>query len=129
WAACPAQPAEFWVERLRHCVNLVAGTTASITIDAEFGDAHKATFDLLILDEAQQLTESEFIVAARRARRWVLLGEPASQNETRKERQHKRGARTNGNDAPSRPGSHTFARSFFQRLWQYLHCDLWDREN
>src|SRR5262249_48833281 len=30
WAACPAQPAEFWLERLRHCVNLVPATTASI---------------------------------------------------------------------------------------------------
>jgi hypothetical protein len=67
-------------------------------------------FDLLILEESHHVTESEFAAAARRARRWVLLGEPQAGAETAMP------SRKTVRPAMLRP-------SFFQRLWHNLHAD------
>jgi AAA domain len=96
-------------ERLARCVNVVAAVTSALAADPHFGDnaAPRTTFDLLVLEESHFVTESEFLAVARRARRWVLIGEPAD-------------------DAPRVQGltrPNTLRPGFFQRLWRLLHCD------
>ena len=64
--------------RLASYINLICSTTIGIASDEYFGDdaiLEQKQFDLLILDEAGKVTEPEFLVAATRAKRWVLLGD------------------------------------------------------
>jgi hypothetical protein len=96
-------------ERLARCVNVVGAVTSALAADPHFGDnaSPRATFDLLVLEESHFVTESEFLAVARRARRWVLIGEPAD-------------------DAPHVQGlmrPNTLRPGFFQRLWRLLHSD------
>src|SRR5262249_30212802 len=100
-------------------VNVVAATTAGLSGDEHFGDrAAGKAFDLLVLEEAELVTESEFLKIAGRARRWVLVGscEPADSHSLSPQweegQQEARGAQ--------RPG---FRQPFFHRLWRPLHCD------
>jgi hypothetical protein len=95
-------------EKLTRCANVVAATTTALAGDVSLGTA--PIFDLLILEESHQVTESEFAAAARRARRWVLIGEPQTDSELPS------GPRKNIRPAVLRPG-------LFQRLWQNLHVD------
>ncbi len=100
-------------EKLAGCANVVAATTTALAGDAHFGERNGTPplpFDLLILDEAHQVTESEFAAAARRARRWVLVGEPQLDAEP------PAAPRKLVKAAALRPG-------FFQRLWRHLHAD------
>jgi hypothetical protein len=55
---------------------VVAGPVAGIDADPTAA-AGAAPFDLLVVDDADRLTEADFYTAARLARRWVLIGEPA----------------------------------------------------
>ncbi len=119
-----ANAAELWLRtveegertlprKLADCANLVAATTAALAADAQFGDRNgvpSLLFDLLILEEAHQITEAEFAAAARRARRWVLIGEPRLDAERRMP------VRKETRSSVPRP-------SFFERLWQNLHAD------
>ncbi len=112
WAAQLAESLESLAARLPRLTNLVAATTAATAGDL-LGEA--GPFDLLVLEEADQVTESELLKAVRRARRWVLLGEP--------------GPVAVGRAAPA------LARAApFHRLWQHLHCNpsrlpyTWQRE-
>jgi hypothetical protein len=100
-------------DRLAGCANVVAATTTALPRDAHFGERNGTpalSFDLLILDEAHQVTESEFTTSARRARRWVMVGEPQTDQEPA---------------APTHKVVKTIGPrpSFFQRLWQNLHPD------
>jgi hypothetical protein len=56
-------------------IQIVAGPVAGISSDPTAA-AH-APFDVLVIDDAHRLAEPEFTAAARLARRWVLIGEPA----------------------------------------------------
>jgi hypothetical protein len=117
WARSAEESLPHLAERLAGCANVVAATTTGLFRDAHFGD-HGTTplvFDLLVLEDAHEVTESDFLHAARRAARWVLVGLPAAGAETsppsRKPRQ--------GKAVPPpalRPG-------FFHRLWKTLHDD------
>lgn len=53
--------------------NVVAGTTARLTIDSRVIDEE---FDWLILDEANKVRISEALALMARAHRWVLIGDP-----------------------------------------------------
>jgi hypothetical protein len=129
WADCLRQAADTLPSRLLGYVNLVAATTTGLPADEHFGDVSARTlhFDLLILDGAHEVTESEFLTAARRARRWVLVGEPTGHPEgpERAPSPPRRGA--------PRPALH--APPVFERLWRHLHCDprrlpyRWRRED
>jgi hypothetical protein len=99
--------------RLLEAVNLVAGTPASLMADAHFGDGRRGLFDLLIVLDAHAFTDGDLMAAARRARRWVLIGEPAAPER-------------NGTNGSAR--SRSQGRGGFTRLWQLLHCDPWGRE-
>jgi hypothetical protein len=116
WAGGLDQALGTFPERLLCCVNVVAATPRALAQDPRFGDAvtPPPVFDLLILDEADQFTEADFRQAARRARRWVLVGEPQPDTE-----------------APPVPRSHhgraprppALRPGFFQRLWRNLRWD------
>jgi hypothetical protein len=85
--------------RLPAAVNLVAGTPAALAQDPHFGDGSGVVFDLLVLDQADQWTETELLAVAGRARRWVLIGHPALDPHSE------------------------LACAPFHRLWSALHCD------
>jgi hypothetical protein len=114
WAACLAQSAQSFGQRLPEYVNLVAATTAALAADPLFGDAstHGSGFDLLVLEEAEAVTEPEFLALARRARRWVLVGEPAGPF-----------SRPVPDDGRARAAVRAATVPFFHRLWEQLHCD------
>jgi hypothetical protein len=94
-------------EKLVGCANVIAATTAALSGDA--ASLLSPVFDLLILEQTHQVAEQEFTAAARRARRWVLIGEP----------QHIATGLPGGKRTPGLPG----AMCLFQRLWQNLHTD------
>src|SRR5262245_44747668 len=77
WAGFVQQHAAQMEERVLGLVNLVAATPAALAQDKHFGALQAETFDALVLEDADQLTEAEFLKLARRAKRWVLVGEPA----------------------------------------------------
>lgn len=52
--------------------NLFCCTTTGVAGSPELQDL---AFDTLILDEASRVTDSEFLIAATRARRWLLVGD------------------------------------------------------
>ncbi len=123
WVDCLRETVDTLPRRLLAYVNLVAATTTGLEADEHFGDAAADTFpfDLLIVDRAHEVTESEFYQAARRARRWVLVGEPAPTPETAE-----RAARSPERGPASRRGTAPAALRvppFFERLWTQLHCD------
>jgi hypothetical protein len=92
------------ISRLPGYANVVAATPVGLAADHHFGDvAACGHFDLLVLDEADQITESDFLKAARRARQWILVGEPAQACDR---------------------GRHTTGRGqYFHKLWEHLHCN------
>ena len=71
WAAQVAAHTDDLVREACGTVQVVAGPIAGIA-----GDGN-GPFDLLVIDDAHRLTEADFAAAARLARRWVLVGEPA----------------------------------------------------
>ncbi|HZM84765.1 MAG TPA: AAA domain-containing protein [Candidatus Limnocylindrales bacterium] len=56
---------------LRQSANVVCATTTGV-VSADLGDAD---FDTLIVDEASRVVDSEFLIGAVRARRWLLVGD------------------------------------------------------
>lgn len=138
--------------RLPEYVNLVAATPSGLAADPHFGD-HRPTalFDLLILEEADQVSEADFLKAARRARRWILVGEPPADGESIGlwEKEKVRVPERQPALGFSRPHAASFARApvpllrpshavrppVFHRLWVHLHSDprklpyAWGRED
>jgi hypothetical protein len=151
-AACAAQWAEAVAgvgsaleQRLASCANVVAGTTGALAGDPLFAEGSSRTagelsdtaaFDLLVLDEAHEVTESEFAGAARRARRWALVGEPTAEEPAtplsrapgRPQASRSGESRAPGRPQAAPPGGRgqrllSLRPGFFQRLWQHLHPD------
>jgi hypothetical protein len=128
-------------QHLAQHANLIAGTSVA-SLDAPLTATH---FDLLILEGAHGVTESEFVSAAQRTDRWVLVGEPAECHEVHAEATCGNAARAkdsthNANkDKTARWGVSVVERpslpGFFERLWRQLHCDprdlpyAWLKEN
>ena len=78
WTQFLGRESEQLRDRLARYVNLVCATTVGIATDEYFGDKGafvEKEFDLLVIDEAVKVTEPEFLVAAVRAKRWVLVGD------------------------------------------------------
>jgi hypothetical protein len=113
WAGGLEQALATLPGRLARCANLVAATPRGLAGDPHFGEGAAApvTFDLLILEEAEQVTEADFVQASRRARRCVLVGEPQPD-----EAEPRAGAGRVVRPNALRPG-------FFQRLWRSLRWD------
>lgn len=119
WTAYLQDAGPDLAQQLQACTNLVAATTGGLTRDEHFGETpgrEPVAFDLLILEDAAEVTEAEFLTAARRCRRWVLVGglEAAV-------------APTAAVNGPRRPDARkpkaALRPSIFHRLWQHLHCD------
>jgi hypothetical protein len=131
WVACLEEMGASYPARLLGLCNVVAITTSALPADEHFGESITSTegrqagppvqFDLLVLEEADQVTESELLNLARRARRWVLVGQ---------ERGEGRGAKGEGRSQrgpvfprPSSLAPRPALPCVFGRLWQHLHCD------
>lgn len=102
WAASLEEAAPALIGRLPSYANLVAQTPGSLQTEKTNGDG-AILFDLLIIEEADLLSEADLLLAARRARRWVLVGEPDVP------------LRLSHRGLAPRPGP-------FSRLWQSLHA-------
>jgi hypothetical protein len=114
WLACLAET-HAWPARIRTYANVVAATTAGLAADQHLQSAASAgpSFDLLVLQESDQVTEADFLVLARHARRWVLIGAPAAERS-------RAGERTNGLRKIRPPSGRA---KLFDNLWQYLHWE------
>lgn len=112
--------------RLLEAVNLVAGTPAAVAADPHFGGTGRGPFDLLVVEDAHAVADADLLAVARRARRWVLIGQPdangSSVSGVSDPGSRDRGQRPRLQKAapPPRPG--------FTRLWQLLHADPWARD-
>ena len=115
WLGFLEEPPDSLSGLLPKYANLVAATPAALGNDPYFGDhlrnGHSQTrmFDVLVLEDADQFTDSELISVASRSRRWVLLGDRASVSF----------------ETPPRPGAErsSVLNSPFYRIWEKLHCD------
>ncbi|MBL8796844.1 MAG: hypothetical protein JNM56_23285, partial [Planctomycetia bacterium] len=125
WAATLEQQAPTFGQQLVRQANVVAAAVGGLAADPQFGDASGQAFDLLILDEAHLIVEAEWLPLARRARRWVLAGEPAWDRREpaeqpaapRRDLARPAGRPLSGvRPAPSVP-------RLFPRLWRQLHVD------
>jgi hypothetical protein len=121
WLELLQESAPSWPARVKRLTNLVAATATGLAADENFGDsgASDVIFDLLVLDEADQLTESDFLNFTRRARRTVLVSEQTLDYPVEQSRNSKPPTNKTGRTPPPTP-----LRSVcFPRLWEYLHCD------
>ncbi len=78
WLDCLNRNSEQLSMQLAKYVNLVCATTVGIASDEYFGDGNlleQKQFDMLVIDEAGKVTEAEFLVAATRAKKWVIVGD------------------------------------------------------
>jgi hypothetical protein len=89
-----------WLRR----VNLAAAPVSALGDESLAELSRERPFDLLILDEAERFSEATLLAAARRATRWVLVGEPADERPE-----------------PNRKGR----AGPWQRLWHQLHAECW----
>jgi hypothetical protein len=129
WISYLQESGQTLANRLPGYVNLVAATLAGLVSDEHFGEhTPLPPFDLLILEEADQVTEAEFWKAAQRARRWVLVGDPGRAGESNGPSKEEAGLELGGPGAV-RPPVPLAARlplprfGCFHRLWENLHCD------
>jgi AAA domain len=126
WAAFVETDAASIKRQFRETVNLVAGPFDALD-RAPFlsGDgANRPCYDLLIVMDAQALTEDDFRRAAARAKRWLLVGEPsrAPRSPTREEEPASRATRRpRARSIPPPP-------DFFARLAQRLGHEPWATE-
>ena len=112
WIAC-LEDAGSWPARLCAYANVVAAAAPALAADPYFREP-AADFELLIVQEADQLTEAEFLQAARRARRWVLVGEPGAPDHD---------AASDRSGGLHRPRGAALRPRLFETLWQHLHWE------
>jgi len=123
WVAFLQDTGERLAERLPALAGVIAATIAGWS---QAGAAIPGTFDLLVIDEAEQLSESALTQLAPKARRWVLVGSYLGPSAAP--------SPAPANARQVRPVS-TNRTSLFHRLWQLLHADLahlpyaWRQEN
>ncbi len=124
WLTDVEESARTFRQQLTRRLNLVASTLAALPRDPLFGDQAGCVpiFDLLLLDDAEQVTEADFLGLARQARRWVLLGSPTedltteSTENTEEKQKRNRYSSVSSVSSVVKPG-------FFAQLWERLHTD------
>jgi hypothetical protein len=99
---------------LPQLANLLVGTFSSLQQDDVFREALTSVCDLLVVEEAERLTEAELLKLASLARRLVLVGQAGA--EGKEPRSAEKNARTLS-------GLHPLAPACFSRLWQALGGD------
>jgi hypothetical protein len=128
WISCLEEPGP-WPARLRGYANLVAATPAAFFGDPHFPDSSASgpAFDLLVVQEADHITESEFVQLSRHARRWVLVGERGLNNGEALAPGPASGLR--------KSTAQILPPGLFDRLWTLLHWEprhlpyAWIQEN
>jgi len=101
---------------LRNGLRLVVGSVDSVASDPFLNDPACPRFDYLLIDEAADLTEAQFVSLARRADKWIMTSAcslPPVKEEPRRN-----------------PGRAPIPRrgDLFARLWAALHKPTWSRE-
>ncbi|MFN4260568.1 MAG: AAA domain-containing protein [Gemmataceae bacterium] len=137
WAECLEQLRASLPQRLLQYMNVVLATPRGWESDEHFNseNSHFREFDWLILEDAQLISEAEFLHVARWARRWVLVGEPTRHQDTTEPANGEHAAGKGKSASPSSADNSAPPVSFFQRLWDQLHCDpsrwpyTWVQEN
>lgn len=124
------QFAERWVEagpeflhqlanRLFGVANVLAGTTAALAHDSRFVEAVKSRFDLLILEDADRLSEADLIRLAHHAPRCVLIASCYGEAECANGSSESKNAGLKKTATPS-----NMRRMGFAKLWQCLHSGI-----
>jgi hypothetical protein len=115
WIACLEETPP-WAGLLPGSANLVATTIANLATDPHFGPGTAAgrSFDLLVLQEAEGITEADFRAIAGRARRWVLVGEPTFDVAVNVQQRAY---------ALRKPRPTKLRSGFFDKIWQQLHWE------
>jgi hypothetical protein len=123
WSGYLESSADSLAARLPGLTNVVAATPTGLAADPYFSDAAASggQFDLLVVDEADHLAEADFLKVARRARSWVLLGEPPLTADTRQG--NPEGASRSRPPAARGLPAVAARGQYFHRLWEHLHCD------
>ena len=121
WVAYLTESGERLAAQLPGLAGIVAGSLAAWTHE---GASIPGNFDLLLLEEADKISEQALLPLTRKAQRWILignyLGQPAASTPAPANPREVRPA------APAR---------VFQKLWQLLHADpsqlpyTWNQEN
>lgn len=91
--------------RLAAQANLVAVPVSALITDPQFKGAGPASFDLVVVEGADQIAEVEFQALTHHADRWVLVG-----------------AADLADDSPGRTKA-TSRPALFHNLWRRLHTD------
>ena len=105
--------------QLLAAVPVVVGPFECLDADALTGGAE--TFDLLLVDRAERLSEAAFLAAGRLARRWVLLGRSA-----RPAQAYESKSSVNGNGVHIRKSKgDAVASDFFARVTRRLDRETW----
>jgi hypothetical protein len=107
WVAFLESSAEGLAAEVPRYTNLVAAPLGCLRSEPLLDSS--GPFDLLILEEADRVSEADLLQASRRARRWVLVGEPPADAEVPPK-------------ARSRPAA-SLMTGCLHRLWGHLHCD------
>jgi superfamily I DNA and/or RNA helicase len=116
-------------QRMAKYVNLVCATTIGIASDEFFGDGRpfeQKQFDMLIIDEAGKVTEAEFLVAATRAKKWVIVGDHKQLPPYYDRKLNKIFSEVNGLRKVNKLSSLNPAIlkiSYFENLWNQLCAD------
>src|SRR5262249_5595529 len=106
WAARVKAGADEIVRDACAPVSVVAGPVGCVAADPWFADARP--FDLLVVDDAHRLSEADFLLAVRLARRWVLVGEAG--------------------EGPGRRGPRATGADLLPRLAASLRHQIWEAE-
>jgi hypothetical protein len=129
WRAFVEREGEELGRRLADYINLICATTVGIASDDYFGDGaplEQKDFDLLVLDEAGKVTEPEFLVAAARAKRWILLGDhkqlPPYYDRRVDQLFVTINAMRSSRGDPALPSA-ALRESYFEHLWQQLQAN------
>jgi AAA domain len=129
WLVSVEQTGKEFSQQLQQRVNVVAGSLTALAADPLFGDkAPGVLFDFLLLDEADQITEADFLALSRRTRRWILLGSPAPETEECEPVERKSVPSRHAGQSPLRPQPAQerpagLRASLFAQLWRQLHTD------
>ncbi|MBI3407553.1 MAG: hypothetical protein HY040_04260 [Planctomycetes bacterium] len=120
WAASGPEVVQELASRLLGVANVLAGTTAALAHDRRFVEAAKSRFDLLILEDADRLTEADLIRLAHYAPRCVLVascyGEPEDANGTTEPK--------NAAAPKNSAATHSLRQGAFAKLWRLLHSGI-----
>jgi hypothetical protein len=128
---------EFLAQELRTHANVVAAPLAGLLADPRLEETlggELPAFDLLVLEHAERITEVEFLVAAKRCRRWVLIAEALTSDPTATAATPRLPEPSSSRARGDQRRNKAVPIGFFQRLWSRLHCDpcrlpyVWQRE-